>query len=215
MFMGQVSDLSHNCNLCNPLTQCRAGIKPASWCCRDGLTQLCHSRNSKLESLWSWEFPLWLSGSQTWLASMRTRVRSLALLRGLMIWHCHELWYRCSSDSTPSLGTSICHGCVHPPRKKIHKFFDLNPKVSLERERWSLFYSFLRALAITWSSFTGSWYRQWVLPLSLYSYCSLIQDLPTLAPPSQTPPPTQPSCHSSHGPSFGETDLQSGYVSLL
>ena len=54
-------------------------------------------------------------------------VQSLALLSGLRIWQCHELWcrsqtqlrshvavvwvYSCSSDSTPSLGTSICHWC--------------------------------------------------------------------------------------------------------
>ena len=59
---------------------------------------------------------------------MRMRVRSLALLSGLRIWHCHELWCRsqtllgshvavavaladsCRSDSTPSLGTSVCPG---------------------------------------------------------------------------------------------------------
>ena len=58
---------------------------------------------------------------------MRMQVPSLASLRGLRIWHCHELWYRmqtqlgsgiavavassCSSNSTPHLGTSICHRC--------------------------------------------------------------------------------------------------------
>ena len=57
----------------------------------------------------------------------RTRVRSLVLLSGLRIWHWCELWCRlqtrltsgvavagasrCCSDSTPSLGTPICHGC--------------------------------------------------------------------------------------------------------
>ena len=49
---------------------------------------------------------------------MRLRVRSLALLSRLRIWHCHELW--CGSQTQlrslvavpldPSLGTSICHG---------------------------------------------------------------------------------------------------------
>ena len=60
---------------------------------------------------------------------MRTQVRSLALLSVLRIQHCHELWCRLqmqlgsgvavavvyagsySSDSTPSMGTSICHRC--------------------------------------------------------------------------------------------------------
>ena len=59
---------------------------------------------------------------------MRTWVRSLALPSGLRIWCCHELWCKsqtqlragiavavvwdgsCSSDLTPSLGTSIYHG---------------------------------------------------------------------------------------------------------
>ena len=58
--------------------------------------------------------------------TMRLQVPSLALLSGLRIWHCHELWCRLqmrlrfhvavalvqagsySSDSTPSLGTSMC-----------------------------------------------------------------------------------------------------------
>ena len=62
---------------------------------------------------------------------MRLRVRSLALLSGLRIPCCHELWCRsqrqlgsyvavavagsCSSDSTPSLGTS--HMLQERPKK--------------------------------------------------------------------------------------------------
>ena len=58
---------------------------------------------------------------------MRMWVRSLGLLSGLKIRRCHELWCRlqmrpgssvavaaaggCSSDLTPSLGTSICLRC--------------------------------------------------------------------------------------------------------
>ena len=67
---------------------------------------------------------------------MRLRVRSLALLNGLSIWRCRELWCRSqtwlrsgiavavavadsrSSDSTPSLGTSICRGCGQKRKKK-------------------------------------------------------------------------------------------------
>ena len=68
---------------------------------------------------------------QTRLDSIRMQVQSLALLGGLRIPLCHECWYRSktwlrshvavavalalsdshSSDSSPSLGTSICHGC--------------------------------------------------------------------------------------------------------
>ena len=60
---------------------------------------------------------------------MRMQVQSPALISGLRIWRCCELWCRswmwlgssvavavvqagsCSSNSTPSLGTSICCGC--------------------------------------------------------------------------------------------------------
>ena len=60
---------------------------------------------------------------------MRIEAQSLALISGLRIQHCRELWCRWqtrfgfhiavavvqissySSDSTPSQGTSICRGC--------------------------------------------------------------------------------------------------------
>ena len=69
------------------------------------------------------------------LVSMRMQVRSLALLSVLGIQRCCELCCRsqtwlescvavavvkagsCSSNSTPSLGTSKCHGCG-PKRQK-------------------------------------------------------------------------------------------------
>ena len=68
---------------------------------------------------------------------MKLRVGSLALLSGLKIWHCQELWHRLQtrlgshvavalakagsygSDSTPSLGTSICHGRAPGKGKKM------------------------------------------------------------------------------------------------
>ena len=68
-------------------------------------------------------------GKQIRPGTMRFRVPSLASLSGLRIQHCCELWYRsqtqlgsyvavavvqtgnCSSDSIPSLGTSVCLGC--------------------------------------------------------------------------------------------------------
>ena len=77
---------------------------------------------------------------QTPLVSMRVQVQSLASLSVLKIQRCCDLRYRsrselgfgiavavavavavagsCSLDSTPSLGTSICHRCV-PPTPKI------------------------------------------------------------------------------------------------
>ena len=73
---------------------------------------------------------------QIWLGSMRMQVQSLALLSGLRIWHCHELWCRShlawicvavsvagsySSNSASSLGTSICCGCSLKKQKKKKK----------------------------------------------------------------------------------------------
>ena len=69
--------------------------------------------------------PLMAQWKRIWLVSMRMQVQTLASLSGLRIWHCCDLRYRlqtwlrsgtamlassCSSDSTPSLGTSICRG---------------------------------------------------------------------------------------------------------
>ena len=82
------------------------------------------------------EFPLWFSRLRTRLVSRTNRVPSLALVSGLGIWCCRELW--CSlqtrlrsgvavaqaggfgSDPTPSLGTSIRFGCgtKHKRKKK-------------------------------------------------------------------------------------------------
>ena len=86
------------------------------------------------------EFPVMAQRKQTWLASMRTQVWSLALLSGLRIWHCCELWYRSQTqlgsdlallwlwcrpavraDLTPSLETSICCECSPKKTKKRKK----------------------------------------------------------------------------------------------
>ena len=79
---------------------------------------------------------LWLTIQ---LGTMRLRVQSLALLSGLRIWCCCELWCRSqarfgsgvavavaqaggySSDETPSLGTSICRGSSPRKGKKTKK----------------------------------------------------------------------------------------------
>ena len=86
--------------------------------------------------------PIVAQWEQIQLVSMRMWVRSLALLSGLGIWHCHELWCRsqtrlgshvavavvqassCSSDSTPSLETSICHRCG--PEKQSYLLYSPN-----------------------------------------------------------------------------------------
>ena len=89
------------------------------------------------------------------LGTMRLQVRSLALLSGLKIRCCHELWCRSqtrlgswvavalaqtdnySSDLTPSLGTSICHVCG--PRKDRGKTlakFSLYYKDTVIKIQW-------------------------------------------------------------------------------
>ena len=70
---------------------------------------------------------------------MRMKVQYLAFFSGSVIWRCCELWCRlqirleyclavavavaeagsCSSDSTPSLGTSIC--CKYGPKNQKKK----------------------------------------------------------------------------------------------
>ena len=88
------------------------------------------------------------------MATMRLWVRPLALLRGLRIRPCCELWCRsqtrlgsgvavavveagsCSSDSAPSLGTSICCGSGPKEQNKQTK----NQKIK---------FTFQRALATT------------------------------------------------------------------
>ena len=87
---------------------------------------------------------------------MRMQFPSLASLSGLSLWHCCQLWYRShtllgsgiavavaeassySSDSTPNLGTAICHGgdpkktkkkrLMHPyvHSRTIHNSQDMN-----------------------------------------------------------------------------------------
>ena len=76
---------------------------------------------------------MWLSNNETQLVIMRLQVQYLALLCGLRIQRCCELWCRwqtqlrscsavavdcsCSSDLTPKLGTSKHHG-FGPKKKK-------------------------------------------------------------------------------------------------
>ena len=85
---------------------------------------------------------MWLSGLRTQLVPLRMRVQSPSLLSGLRIWHCLELWGRLqtqlrsyiavavaeagssSSNSTPSLGTSICRG--FGPKKKLIIIITIN-----------------------------------------------------------------------------------------
>ena len=98
----------------------------------------------------AWECSSWLSGWQTRLGSVEIRIPSLASLSGLRIWRCRELWCgshtwlgscvaaaaavaaagSCSSDSTPSLGTSIC--CRKRKKKKKVYASNLNCFISCD-----------------------------------------------------------------------------------
>ena len=92
--------------------------------------------------------------------TLRMRVQSPTLLSGLRIWCCCELWCRfqiwlrshvavavalagrCSSHSTPSLGTSICLGCGP---KKINT---LNR--TLHVQQFASFFFFLNCASGMW-----------------------------------------------------------------
>ena len=105
------------------------------------------------------EFLLWLRGLRIQLVPMRMWVRSLASLSGLRIPHCSKLQHRlqvclrsgvavavvqassCSSDSTPSLETSICHISAplrHPPPQKKKKKNAYSPGNEQLRKHCSL-----------------------------------------------------------------------------
>ena len=91
---------------------------------------------------------------------MRLQVQSLASLRGLRIRHCRELWHTeqtrlrsdvavggveagsYSSDSTPNMGTSICHECGPKKKKKSSYIFVFIFKINL----FSLNYSWVTIL---------------------------------------------------------------------
>ena len=68
------------------------------------------------------------------IPNRRMQVWFLSSLSWLRVWHCHDLQHKlktcpgscvavavassCRSDSTPSLGTSICHRCIPKKQKK-------------------------------------------------------------------------------------------------
>ena len=89
------------------------------------------------------------------LVSMRMHIQSLASLSGLRTWCCCELWCRSqmrlgswvavavaqagsySSNSPPSLGTSICHRCS-PKEEKKKKVTSLSYPYIWHTRNWDL-----------------------------------------------------------------------------
>ena len=90
--------------------------------------------NWRIKTIWS-GVPIMAQKKWTWWSFMRMWAQSLASFSGLKIQCCCKLKYRlqmwlrssiavavvwacsCSSDLTPSLGTSICHTCS--PKEKV------------------------------------------------------------------------------------------------
>ena len=96
-------------------------LQPGQWCCSRAALNVRAFWMAALASVFhcpskalGWEFPLWLSRLQTWWVSMRMWLWSLASLSGLRILS----YYSCSSNSTPSLGTTICCRCGPKKQKK-------------------------------------------------------------------------------------------------
>ena len=65
-----------------------------------------HIHMFPLEKVWR-KFPLWLSRLRTQLASLRLRVRSLALLSELRIQFCRELWCRSQTRLASGIAMAV------------------------------------------------------------------------------------------------------------
>ena len=54
-----------------------------------------------------------------WLVSMRTQAQSLALLGGLRIWHCHELWGKSQTQLRSGVATVWCRPAATAPTQPL------------------------------------------------------------------------------------------------
>ena len=148
---------------------------------------------------------------QIWLVTVRLQVWSLASLSELRIWRCCEVWYTlqtwlrsciavvvvwagsCSSDSTPSLGSFICHGCG-PKRQKKKERERLFYFPAIYLLIWisicfhifgaSLFFFFFLAIPAAYENFQArdwTWTVMWSMPQlgkSRSLICCAIRKLP-------------------------------------
>ena len=125
---------------------------------------------------------------------MRIHVQSLALLSGLRIQRCCELWCRsqmrlrscvavalvqassCGSNWTPSLGTSIC--CKYSPKKKDQK------------KKKNCFFGASEMQGIGWE---GAFYCHFIL-----FYCLFRATATAMGVPSHLRPTAQLMCHDGN-----------------
>ena len=123
-------------------------MKSVGWTRTFALPRLCKALyvylSSAIEML-GVGVPLVVQQKRIRVGTMRLRRQSLASFSGLRIGHCRELWCRsktqlgscvavavtkassCSSDLTPSLGTSICHECALKSKTKQKLGVNSNP----------------------------------------------------------------------------------------
>ena len=80
---------------------------------------------------WGWRFDPWLSGLRTWHCCELQCRSQMRLGSGIAV--PVAVASRCSSNSTPSQGTSICHRCSsHPPKRgDAHRVTGMEVKPSL------------------------------------------------------------------------------------
>ena len=114
---------------------------------------------------------------------MRTQFQSLASLHGLRIWRCCELWCRSqvqlgsgvavelcgtriSSDSTPSLRTSICLGGGPTKTKKKTKT-KINPKPTTMSLLLATAIIFILKFSVLRKQITVAWPGTHLFPASL------------------------------------------------
>ena len=78
--------------------------------------------------------PVVVKWKQIQLVSMRMRVRSLALLSGLGIWHCHEVWCRSQMQLRSCVAVAVVRLAVTAPIQSLAWEFPYAADVALKRQ---------------------------------------------------------------------------------
>ena len=156
---------------------------------------------------------------------MRLQVRPLAPLSGLRIRRCRELWCRsktrfesgiavavakagsCSSDSSPSLGTSICHRCGPKKQKRKKKKRTLRHKGEVALARVKSLSKRVGSVPFPWPPLASACVCSWPLfsvcpsslpgvpPAPLGRAQGLVHSKPAARPLERDRPPRDQSCH--------------------